>query len=89
MKSATKKRKGGPGGDKRENSEERRRGKTSSFIDQNSKSWENKINSVETIEEAEDPKTGERVRQAYVTWNNGQRTRHPLHMLHEKAPQKV
>lgn len=52
-------------------------------------SWENEINSIETIEEAIDSKTGERVRRAYVQWHNGTRSRHPLNVLNKKAPQKV
>lgn len=55
-------------------------------------SWENSVANIDYIEEVTDSKTGESKRSAYIHWNDGkepQHTRHPLHVLNQKCPQKV
>ncbi|EKG12915.1 Cutinase [Macrophomina phaseolina MS6] len=52
-------------------------------------SWENDIQSVDTIEEIPDEKRGIRKRYAMVVWNNGRKTRHELAVLNQKCPQKM
>ena len=55
-------------------------------------SWENLVTKIDCIQEVPDPRTGEIKRNAYIHWNDGlqpQHTRHPLHVLHQKCPQKV
>lgn len=52
-------------------------------------SWEAEITSVENVEELEEPKTGALERYAFVRWNNGRLTKHPLRVMRQKAPQKV
>lgn len=52
-------------------------------------SWEEHIQSVDTIEEVPEPKTGVRKRYAMVVWNDGRKTRHELAVLNQKCPQQV
>ena len=44
--------------------------------------------SVDTVEETFRP-DGEKVRVAYLVWNNAQRSQHPLAIVNAKCPQKV
>ncbi|OJD36734.1 chromo domain-containing protein [Diplodia corticola] len=52
-------------------------------------SWEEHIQSVDTIEEVPNAKTGERERFALVVWADGSKTRHGLAVLNQKCPQKM
>ncbi|KAF9636020.1 putative chromo domain-containing protein [Lasiodiplodia theobromae] len=52
-------------------------------------SWEDHIQSIDTLEETPNPKTGNRERAALVVWTDGRKTRHPLPVLNQKCPQKM
>jgi chromobox protein 1 len=52
-------------------------------------SWEHDVNHVDTVEERQDPKTGNLAKFAYLVWNNDKKTQHPLHHVYTKCPQKV
>ena len=52
-------------------------------------SWEDEVAAIDTIEENWDPAEGKNIRQAYIVWSNGRKTRHFLTTLNEKCPQKV
>lgn len=52
-------------------------------------SWEHDVSEVDTIEEGINPKTGQLTRFAYLVWNNGKKTQHPLKHVNQKCPQKV
>ncbi|KAF2870370.1 hypothetical protein BDV95DRAFT_575655 [Massariosphaeria phaeospora] len=52
-------------------------------------SWENDVEFVDTVEESLDPKTGAPMRYAYLNWNNGKKTQHPLPHVYVKCPQKM
>ncbi|PSN75496.1 hypothetical protein BS50DRAFT_582176 [Corynespora cassiicola Philippines] len=52
-------------------------------------SWEGDIDYVDTVEETNDPKTGKKVRYAYVVWQNQKKTQHPLQHIYQKCPQKM
>ena len=52
-------------------------------------SWEKELMTVETLEEHNDPKTGERKLRAYVCFNNGEKSQFDLRTLRQKCPQKV
>lgn len=52
-------------------------------------SWEHDVSFIDTVEEKPDPKTGEKKRFAYLHWNNGRKTQHPLKHVYSKCPQKM
>jgi chromobox protein 1 len=52
-------------------------------------SWEHDVSHIDTVEENLDPKTGHPGRFAYLVWNNGKKTQHPLKHIYQKCPQKV
>ena len=52
-------------------------------------SWENDVTNVDAVEEHPDPDTGEKQRFAYIMWNDGRKTYHPLSVINQKCPQKV
>lgn len=43
---------------------------------------------VDTVEEAHDGK-GQKIRLAYLAWNNGERSSHLLSVANQKCPQKM
>lgn len=51
--------------------------------------WEDDVNNVDAVEEQADATTGEKIRQAFIMWNDGRKTMHPLHVINQKCPQKV
>ncbi|TKA67277.1 hypothetical protein B0A49_05627 [Cryomyces minteri] len=55
--------------------------------------WEDEIMAIDTVEEStkQVKTTGKEERElvAYVMWNNGRRTVHPLNVIHKKCPQKM
>ncbi|KAF2755713.1 chromo-domain-containing protein [Pseudovirgaria hyperparasitica] len=63
--------------------------KNSNNFDLPKGSWDGHINSVDTIEETVNPKTGQVERIAYVFWNDGKRSQHALRVLNTKCPQKM
>jgi chromobox protein 1 len=52
-------------------------------------SWEHDVDYIDTVEERQDPKTGELAKFAYLVWNNDKKTQHPLKHVYQKCPQKV
>ena len=52
-------------------------------------SWENDVNNIDAVEEHPNDSTGEKERFAYIMWNNGKKTYHPLSVINKKCPQKV
>jgi chromobox protein 1 len=54
-------------------------------------SWENDVDYIETVEQSEtiEKETGEPTKYAYLTWNNGKKTQHPLRYVYQKCPQKM
>lgn len=52
-------------------------------------SWENDVNNIDAVEEHPNETTGEKERFAYIMWNNGKKTYHPLSVINKKCPQKV
>ncbi|USP79469.1 Chromo domain-containing protein 2 [Curvularia clavata] len=52
-------------------------------------SWEHDVSYVDTVEEMRDPKTGKLGKFAYLVWNEGQKTQHPLKHVYQKCPQKM
>jgi chromobox protein 1 len=52
-------------------------------------SWEHDVDYIDTVEERQDPKTGELGKFAYLVWRNDKKTQHPLKHVYQKCPQKV
>lgn len=52
-------------------------------------SWEHDVHFIDTVEEKPDPKTGAKMRFAYLVWHNGRKTQHPLKHVYAKCPQKM
>ncbi|KAL1801211.1 hypothetical protein ACET3X_001553 [Alternaria dauci] len=52
-------------------------------------SWEHDVSWIDTVEQTKNPKTGELEKFAYLVWNNGQKTQHPLKHVYQKCPQKM
>ncbi|PVH93981.1 hypothetical protein DM02DRAFT_618930 [Periconia macrospinosa] len=52
-------------------------------------SWESDVNYVDTVEETPDPTSGKLVRYAYLVWQNGKKTQHPLNHVYTKCPHKM
>jgi len=51
--------------------------------------WEEAVISVESVEQAVDPKSGDTQLIAYVVWNDERKTQHPVKLLYRKCPQKM
>ena len=58
-------------------------------------SWEDHVDTDETVEERINPKTGLQDKYGYLVWKhqsedgNQVKTQHPLHLIFKKCPQKV
>ncbi|KAF2998528.1 hypothetical protein E8E13_004762 [Curvularia kusanoi] len=52
-------------------------------------SWEHDVSHIDTVEQSVDPKTGKEAKYAYLVWNNGRKSQHPLRHVYTKCPQKM